>query len=410
MKVVHIASSIFGGAGIGMMRYHRSLLSMGGDSRIIARDITEAKNIQRIFKPAKPVLRRVGDRLGLPLSEEAKMRQKIEELDSQAENQAQYELFSLPFSDYCPENHPWVQEADIINIHWVAGILDWQRFFKSVNKPIVFTLHDQQHYLGGFHYSLDRDNNAQMTAIENQVKEIKKQSLSGHRVAVIANSQWNAREARQSGFFSPDTPIETIYYPLDTSVFKPRPKLAAKQTFGIDPNRRVVGFACENLDNFRKGFDDLIEAIALLPDDVRTNTTLLSFGKAPSVELKSKVLMPWVHLGFLNSETTQVAAYSAMDIFVIPSRAEAFGQTALEAITCGTRVIGTNVGGIPEAIKTSKNSVLYSNGNIKELASLLEIAANNDQQLLGTYFERLRNQHSLDNCAKLHLKLYDSLI
>jgi glycosyltransferase involved in cell wall biosynthesis len=338
------------------------------------------------------------------------MRQKIQELDQQFKDKAQYELFSTPFSDYCPENHPWVQEADIINIHWVGGILDWKRFFKPVNKPIVFTLHDQQHYLGGFHYSLDADNNPHMAALENEVREIKKLSLLGHKIAVIANSRWNAKEAQDSGFFPLDTPIKTIYYPLDTTVFNPRPKTAAKQTFGIDPNRKVIGFACENLNNFRKGFNDLLEAIALLPDDVRKNTTLLSFGKDPSIELRNKVSMYWGHLGFLNSEIAQAAAYSAMDVFVIPSRAEAFGQTALEAIACGTQTIGTNVGGIPEAISSSGNSLLYAYGNIRELTNLLEITTNNNQSLSETNFKHLYDNHSTNNCAKLHLKLYDSLV
>ncbi|PZU99919.1 MAG: hypothetical protein DCE90_01110 [Pseudanabaena sp.] len=413
MKILHIASSIFGGAGIGMMRYHRSLISMGINSRVIARDISDDSNIQRILKKTKPIFRRFGDRFGLHLSEELKMRQKIKELDRQLKNEPQYELFSLPFSDYCPENHPWIQEADIVNIHWVAGVLDWQRFFKSINKPIVFTLHDQQHYLGGFHYSLDLDNNPHLAAIENQVKQIKKLSLSDLKIAVIANSKWNERAAKESDFFPVDTPFKTIYYPLDTSIFSPRPKVAAKQTFGIAPNRKVIGFACENLNNSRKGFSDLVEAIALLPDTVRENITLLSFGREPSVELRNKVSMHWVHLGFLNSEVTQAAAYSAMDIFVIPSRAEAFGQTALEAIACGTVVIGANVGGIPEAINvcsSTESSLLYTTVNIRELANLLEIATNSNQLVSEANLKHIYANHSLRNCAKQHLKLYDSIV
>jgi glycosyltransferase involved in cell wall biosynthesis len=409
MKISHITSSVFGGAGIGMMRYHKSLLSMGINSRVIARDITHEDNVECIVRPPVGIFKRIGDRLGLHIGKEKKMRQKIQELDLKFKDKAQYELFSTPFSDYCPEKHPWVQEADIINIHWVAGILDWQHFFKVVKKPVVFTLHDQQHYLGGFHYSLDAENNPHMETLENEVREIKKLSLLGHKIAIIANSQWNANEAKSSEFFPLNTPIKTIYYPLDTNVFSPRPKSAAKQTFGIDPNRKVIGFACENLNNFRKGFNDLLEAIALLPDNVREHTILLSFGKAPSLELKDKVSMPWVHLGFLNSETAQAAAYSAMDVFVIPSHAEAFGQTALEAISCGVQVIGANVGGIPEAIRSSENKLLYSKGNVKELANLLEIATNNNQSTSETSLNCLYDSHSIINCAKLHIELYESL-
>jgi len=43
--------------------------------------------------------------------------------------------------------------------------------------------------------------------------------------------------------------------------------------------------------------------------------------------------------------------YNACDVFILPSLAEAFGQTALEAIACGRPVVGFNIGGIPDIIK-----------------------------------------------------------
>ena len=42
--------------------------------------------------------------------------------------------------------------------------------------------------------------------------------------------------------------------------------------------------------------------------------------------------MPWLHLGHVESDAVKAAAYSAMDLFVVPSLAEAFGQTAIEAL------------------------------------------------------------------------------
>ncbi|MBS9385293.1 MAG: glycosyltransferase [Dolichospermum sp. BR01] len=408
MKVIHIGNSAFGGAGIGMMRYHDSLLKNSVDSRVLVTDRSTSNNITTtLSRQTRSLAKRLSSRLGF-LSIDEKMYKRIDQLDQQFKDKAQYELFSTPFSDYCPEQHPWIQEADIVNIHWVAGVLDWQRFFKAVNKPIVFTLHDQQHYLGGFHYSLDANNNIHLDQIDAEVLSIKKLALGDRKVAVIANSQWNAQEARKSGFFSPETPIETIYYPLDTNIFQPRPKSAAKQTFGIDPSRKVIGFACENLNNYRKGFSDLVEAISLLPDSIRENTTLVSFGRDPDIAIRNKIAMPWVHLGFLNSETLKVAAYSAMNIFVIPSRAEAFGQTALEAIACGTTVLGANVGGIPEAICLNKNSKLYESGNTKELASFLQ----NDEYVSNgeICLDDLNLKHSSELCARNHLKLYELLL
>lgn len=397
-----------------MMRYHQALLEAELSSRVIvasSSNFEATEDIGKISRTYPSVLESLSSRAGLALGAEAKMRQRLERLDQAAGDSAQYELFSLPFSHFCPEEHPWVQAADVVNLHWVAGVLDWPRFFTTINKPVVITLHDQQPYLGGFHYALDVEMNPHLTDLEAEVRSIKQSASSKHQVAVIANSNWNAETASKSGFFQAETSIETIYYPLNTEVFQPRPKAAAKTTFGIDPTQKVIGFACDDLNNLRKGFTDLIEALALLPNSLRENITLLSFGRAPGAILRQQVAIDWIHLGFLNSETAQVAAYSAMDVFVIPSRAEAFGQTAIEAIACGTRVIGSNVGGIAEALSNSPDSLLYTSGQVKELADLLmqNIITHTPVKSMDGCRDRLQPKHSTSVCAEAHQHLYSKL-
>lgn len=410
MKVIHIATSITGGAGIGMMRYHQALLQKGLDSRIITRDqaLTSRSDISSVKKKPIPKAQRLLDYLGIRVGEEARMRYELLELD----DENQYELFSIPFSHYPVERHPWIKEADIINLHWVSDFLNWPSFFQAVNKPIVLTLHDQQPYLGGFHYTLDATNNPHLTNLEADVRSVKKTALSSSRMAIISNSQWNADAARESKFFPADTSIETIYYPLNTEIFQPRSKTSAKETFCINPTHTVIGFACENLDNARKGFTDLLEALALLPISVKENITLFSFGKELSHSISQSFCIPWVHIGFLNTEAAQAAAYSAIDIFVIPSRAEAFGQTALEAISCGTRVIGSKAGGIREALLNSPNSLLYNPGDIRELANCLTIAIKEQSSFVSepAYTERIRKSHSFSQCADSHIKVYSQLL
>ena len=63
--------------------------------------------------------------------------------------------------------------------------------------------------------------------------------------------------------------------------------------------------------------------------------------------------------------------YQQADMFVLPSRVEAFGLVLLEAMRHGLPVIGSNVGGIPEIIRDGWNGLLVPEGDATALAERL---------------------------------------
>ena len=62
------------------------------------------------------------------------------------------------------------------------------------------------------------------------------------------------------------------------------------------------------------------------------------------------------------------ALYSAVDLMVVPSRLEAFGQTALEAQACGTPVVAFNIGGLKDIILHCETGYLAKAFDEKDLA------------------------------------------
>lgn len=60
------------------------------------------------------------------------------------------------------------------------------------------------------------------------------------------------------------------------------------------------------------------------------------------------------------------------DVFVLPSRAEAFGSVFAEASLCGLAVVGTRVGGIPEQIEHGINGLLVPVDDVQALAGAME--------------------------------------
>lgn len=69
--------------------------------------------------------------------------------------------------------------------------------------------------------------------------------------------------------------------------------------------------------------------------------------------------------------------YSGADLFALPSENETLGQVYLEAMACGTPVIGTKVGGVPEIIADSRDGFLISPNDPSLLAQKVEELINN---------------------------------
>jgi len=61
--------------------------------------------------------------------------------------------------------------------------------------------------------------------------------------------------------------------------------------------------------------------------------------------------------------------YSAGDCFVIPSLQEVFGLTALEAMACGTPVVGFDTGGIPDMVRPGETGLLARPGDVADLSA-----------------------------------------
>ena len=323
---------------------------------------------------------------------------------------ASYELFSLPFSNYCPEELPEVLNADTIHLHWVSGLVSFRRFFNRISQPIVWTLHDQQPYLGGFHYETDRAANPAMADLESACFKMKQDALKGHQLAVVGNSDWNTNLARESEMFPTGTTFQTIYYPLDTQAYQPRDQTSARIGLGIPSEAFVVGFAATSLQNKRKGLAQLLDALRVL-SPVKQPIMLLSFGRSPSADQVESIPHPWVHLGFLDDDRIKALVYSAMDCFVAPSIAEAFGQTAIEALACEVPVIASRTGGLIEAVGDA--GILVEPGNRAECHdAILELI---QSPILCASLgrkgrARVKDRHDPSKCAAEYASLYRSLM
>ena len=126
-----------------------------------------------------------------------------------------------------------------------------------------------------------------------------------------------------------------------------------------------------------KGLSDLISAMDLVNQkavDLVITGADMGLGKQLEKEALEKGVR--MHrLGHIDDETYR-SVLAAAEMLVLPSEYEAFGIVLLEAAAAETAVIGTNVGGIPEAMSPGNNGLIVEYNDVdnlsKSIATLLD--------------------------------------
>ena len=123
-----------------------------------------------------------------------------------------------------------------------------------------------------------------------------------------------------------------------------------------------------------KGLSDLISAMQLIDKksvDLVITGADMGLGKQLEKEASDKGVT--MHrLGHIDDETYR-SVLSAAEMLVLPSEYEAFGIVLLEAAAAKTPVIGTNVGGIPEAMSPGNNGLIVEYNDVSNLAKSIAI-------------------------------------
>ena len=312
--------------------------------------------------------------------------------------------FSSPITLYNNiAEHPWIKEADIIHMQWVGGFLDYESFFKKVHKPIVWTIHDENPGLGGFHYSSWKAAAPDsFKKLDDEFMEIKRKAYNNAKsMTLVAISTMMADYFKNNELLK-DFPVKIIHNGIDGDAFTPINKGIAREALAIEKDELVFLFAANYIHEDRKGLKELIEALEKMN---HSNTTLICLGKYKNMPKASfKIRCE----GFVSNSRLQSLYYSAADYFVMPSFQEAFAQTPMEAMACGTPVIAFPCSG-------AKDLINYENGVVCEdftvdalkdgITTALKHNYNSDE-----IRQDLLNRFSYDIIAKQYIELYKSLI
>jgi len=170
----------------------------------------------------------------------------------------------------------------------------------------------------------------------------------------------------------------------------------------------------------KKGLDTLLEALALLPENLHWRWTHIAGGPLlADLKQQGERLGLSHRLEFLGSQSQArvLQAYSESDVFVLPCRVAADGDrdglpnVIVEAQSQKLPVISSPISGIPELIEHDKNGLLVEPNQPSLLANALEQLARNPasrQQMGEDGMARVHKNFNAKNEISLLLELLNS--
>jgi glycosyltransferase involved in cell wall biosynthesis len=283
---------------------------------------------------------------------------------------------------------PEFTQADVIHLHWVnQGLLsvsELQRILDS-GKPVVWTLHDMWPFTGICHYSdtcdryLTHCQNCPLLTVPHlrdlsyRVFEQKLKLYATplrHRIRFVACSHWLEGLAKQSPLIGNHI-VTSIPNAINTNLFRPRDKQAARQKLGLPQDKTLLLFGSMKITDPRKGIQYLVEACRILKEKYPEWCRELGVVVLGKESEASTALFPFpiYPLAYMSSEKELPDVYNAVDLYVTPSVQDNLPNTIVEAMACGIPCVGFNVGGIPQMIDHLHNGYVAEYKQADDLAN-----------------------------------------
>ncbi|GKS58909.1 glycosyl transferase family 1 [Nitrospira sp.] len=382
MRIAHISTyDVKGGAALAAYRLHRGLDRLGLDTSMMVK--YRSSQDPRVTEFVLP--------MDLPSRGRRWWRRKtiVRSMAPYAATKPTgFELFSQDRTPYGAALIQQVPPSDIINLHWIAAYVDYELFFPTAatRACLVWTFHDMNPVTGGCHYDMECGKFAQRCGACPQLGSRDPQDLAGEiwdrkraiferldarRLCIVTPSRWLGQVVKQSPIFARFR-VETIPYGLDLDDFAPRDRASARHVLGIPEDAQVILFLAEMVDNQRKGFALLTEALAASAQSLKRLWFLSVGNNAPRLAAG----LHGSHLNYVGSDRFLSMVYSAADVFVIPSMQDNLPNTVMEAMACGTPVIGFDVGGVRDMVRPDRTGLLVTPGDVGELRVAIERLVN----------------------------------
>ncbi|NJW54039.1 glycosyltransferase family 4 protein [Salinimicrobium oceani] len=276
------------------------------------------------------------------------------------------------------------KDFDVIVTHFVALCTPYFRELKKKNQPYIIAVDHNPRPLGGFSW-------------EKRIKnKIKGKIYSPYIDLFVGVSKYTADCILQDYGNLVTKKVKVVYNGIDTSTYLER----KEENYG----KFIVASHLRK----SKGIQDLIEAVALLPEEIKNKIQIDVYGEGPlEAELKRKVAQNQLEpqIAFFGSSSRLPKLMKNYSFLLQPTYMECFSLSILESLAANVPVITTPVGGNLEIISNGSNGLIFQTGNIEELNKLLQKVVNREFKIADNLSDLIKKNYSLEQMVANHINL-----
>lgn len=289
---------------------------------------------------------------------------------------------------------------DIIMLHWFDGFISPKTLYKLYQKSgakIYIALTDEFPLTGGCHYPCDClgyksgcDNCPALFSnkkIVGQLFDNKLFYLSKIPKVIVSNT-YGIQKAKDSLIYKENTSFVNDYGGVNLSF--DNDLLKNRNFFNIQADKFVVMFGAININEERKGFNILLQALQYVSNKIDSSIIALIPGNI-NINIPTIKNIDFKFLGLLPFEDL-CRSFSAANVFISPSIADTGPMMVKYAIACGTPVVSFPIGYSLDFVKHKETGYLAEYGDPWDLANGIFFFYENQHR-----FQEFRNR-----CLKLN--------
>lgn len=284
------------------------------------------------------------------------------------------------------------READVVHFHLIfnyfMSLYSFERLAQQ--KPIIWTLHDPWALTGHCVYPVDckgwLDGCAKCPYLDryaplkednsHSIWKMKKEIYNHMNIDIVVASPWMQNLVKTSPLTSHFKRVHLIPFGVDLKLFKQRKnRKEIRSKLGIAPDSFVIMFRQD--DQEWKGLPYIKDMLKKL--NSKRPITILTVGRTGLLEeLKEKYQI--IEYEWITDNDVMVELYSAANLFLMPSVAEAFGLMAIESMACSLPIIVFEGTSLPSVTYAPECGISLNKGDTKAFVKTVKRLVDNPEE------------------------------